>query len=167
MIRLGQESRSDWVLVLEEGDEPAPELVETLARAQAVSGADVVTCGAETEAGTRLFAGEPGGVGVLGNQYGACALVRRALLDDVEEPWPVVGDQEWPLLARLSAAGARIVSVPLPLVRRSSEPGTLERDPSDGLLVVEHVERALPANLRSLGRLVAGLAADAQRHAAS
>jgi hypothetical protein len=147
-----------WVLLLDDGDEPDPALVETLARAQKASGADVVTCGVSDGETEYFFAGEPGGLGVLANDYGTVALVRRELLADVADP-------EWPLLARLSAAGARIESVPLPLVRRSQPPGTLAREPSDALLVVEHVERALPRPLRSLARLAAGLAADAARAA--
>ena len=154
---------ADWVVCLEPGDEPDPELVETLVRAQAASGADVVTCAVRTDAGTWYFAGEPAGVGVLANHYGTVGLVRRSLLDQVDEPWLARGDPDWPLLARLSAAGAEIVSVPRPLVTRTDEPGTLEHDPSEGLLVVEHVERELPREVRSLARLAAGLAADAGR----
>ena len=153
----------DWLLVLRDDDVPEPDLVETLAQAQAASGADVVTCGLSLDDAEHYFAGEPGGLGVLRNDYGAVALVRRALLDDDRSTWPVVGDEAWPLLARLSANGAKIVSVPLPLVRRTSTPGTLMREPSDGLLVTEELERALPAHARSLARLAAGLAANAQR----
>ena len=147
-----------WVLLLDDGDEPDPALVETLARAQAASGADVVTCGVSDGVTEYFFAGDPGGLGVLTNDYGTVALLRRELLTDV-------ADHEWPLLARLSAAGARIESVPLPLVRRTHPPGTLAHEPSDALLVVEHIERALPGPLRSLARLAAGLAADAARAA--
>ena len=91
---------------------------------------------------------------MLFNGYGTVALIRRSLLADVEE--------DWPLLARLSLGGARIVSVPVPLVTRSAEPGNLERDPADALLVAERFERALPDSLRSLARLAAGLAAAAR-----
>src|SRR5206468_103675 len=110
----------------------------------------------------RLFLGEPAGLGVLSNAYGTVALHRRALLDDTATLWPVDADPDWPLLAGLSAAGARIVSVPLPLVTCRAAPGAIERDPSDALLVVERVEQALPPPLRSIARLAAGLAADAQ-----
>ena len=58
-----------------------------------------------------------------------------------------------------------MVSIPLPLVTRSADPGALERHPSDGLLVVEQLERTLPDQFGLLARLAAGLAADAQRPA--
>jgi glycosyltransferase involved in cell wall biosynthesis len=159
-----------YVVFLDEDDEPAEELLETLVRAQATSGADVVTCGLRLrgENGTptqHFFLGEPGGL--LSNSYGTAALIRRDLLDDMATAWPVERDPDWPLLARLSVAGARIVSVPLPLVIRSAGPGTIERNPSDALLVVEQLERALPAAVRSAARLAAGLAADAEARSAA
>jgi len=79
----------------------------------------------------------------------------------VTSPWPIAGDPDWSLLARLSVSGARIVSVPAPLVTRSARPGTLEHS-SDALLVVQRLESVLPDPLRSVARLAAGLAADAQ-----
>jgi glycosyltransferase involved in cell wall biosynthesis len=161
--RIGEE----WTLVLRDGDVADAELESTLARAQAASGADVVTCGVSADGSEHYFAGEPGGLGVLANGYGAAALVRTSLLDETGAAWPVAGDGEWPLLARLSARGAHIVSVPLPLVERMRPPGDVGRDPSDALLVVEEIERALPRQLRSAARLVAGLAADAERRAGS
>ena len=155
---------SEWVVCLDEADVPAENLVETLVRAQAASGADVVTCGITFEDGEggsvqHFFAGDPGGLGVLGDGYGSVALLRRSLLDGVDTRWPVAGD--WPLLARLSASGARVVSVPVPLVTRRGR--ARERDPGDALLVVEHLERELPDSLRSVVRLAAGLAAESQR----
>jgi hypothetical protein len=87
------------------------------------------------------------------------ALLRRSLLAAVTTASPAA-DPDWSLLARLSAAGAKIVSVPTPLVTRATRPGTLGRHPSDALLVVEQFERALPDELRVLARLAAGLAAD-------
>jgi glycosyltransferase involved in cell wall biosynthesis len=155
-----------FVVFLDEDDEPAEELLETLVRAQAASGADVVGCGLRVrgENGTptlHFFLGEPGGLGLLSNSYGSVALIRRTLVDDLATSWPVEGDADWPLLARLSLAGARIVSVPAPLVTRGARPGTIDRHPSDALLVVEQVERTLPSPLRSTARLAAGLAAAA------
>jgi hypothetical protein len=155
--------RAEWVVFLDEEDLPEPELVDVLVRAQAASGADVVSCGLRCNGREHLFPGEPGGLGLLWNGYGTVALLRRELLDDVTTTWPVVGDHDWPLLARLHAAGARIVSVPLPLVRRAVRPGALERDPSDALLVIDALERALPDQLRLVVRLAAGLAADARQ----
>ena len=141
--------------------------VQALAlRAQAATGADVVTCGTKVDGREHLFSGEPGGLGVLSNDYGKPVLLRRALLNDVEPAWPVVGDSDWPFLARLSARGARIVSIPLPLVESATPPGAIEREPSDALLVVEELERSLPDPFRSLARLAAGLAAETQRPAA-
>jgi glycosyltransferase involved in cell wall biosynthesis len=156
---------AEWVVFMDQEDAPEPELLEVLVRAQAASGADVVTCGLFCDGREHLFAGEPGGLGVLWNGYGTVALLRRELLNDVTTTWPVVSDHDWPLLARLSAAGARIVSVPLPLVRRAARPGSLEREPSDALLVIEALERALPDQLRLVVRLAAGLAADIRQQA--
>ena len=158
--------RAEWVVFLDEEDVPEAELLDTLVRAQAASGADVVSCGLyleEEEGGRtlRFFAGQPCGLGLLENGYGTVALLRRSLLGELGTPWPVEGDPDWPLLARLSASGAQIVSVPTPLLTRRARPGTLERHPSDALLVVAQLEHALPDQLQSLARLAAGLAANA------
>jgi len=153
---------AEWVVALDEGDVPEPELVETLVRAQAASGADVVTCGIVHQGTEHYFLGEPGGVGVLANHYGTAALIRRALLDDPG----AASRSRWPLLAQLNAAGAQIVSVPLTLVTAARAPATLERDPADALLVVEALERALPDHARLLARLAAGLAARPPRDVA-
>jgi O-antigen biosynthesis protein len=161
-LRAGE---ADWVIFLDEEDVPEPQFVDVLVRAQAASATDVVSCAIRRDGCEHFFAGEPGGLGVLANGYGTVALLRRALLRDVSTAWPVVGDHDWPLLARLSAEGARVISVPMPLVRRTAQPGTLERAPSDALLVVDEVERALPDQLRSLGRLATALAAEARTSA--
>lgn len=153
-----------WIVFLDAEDVPERDLLETLVRAQAASGADVVSCALRVGSGDDItehyFAGEPGGLGALANSYGTVALIRRSLLEHVTAAWPAA-DPDWPLLAELSTAGARIVSVPLPLVTRATPPGTLERQPTDALLVVEHFERVLPRRLRSLARLAAGLGAGA------
>jgi hypothetical protein len=156
-----------WVVFLDEEDVPEPDLLETLVRAQAASGADAVSCGLYLSGEgsvpvEHFFAGDPGGLGVLANGYGTVALVRRSLLGDVVPRWPVAADPDWPLLARL-AARARIVSVPLPLVTRAARPEAIDGQPSDALLVVEQLERGLPDHLRSLARLAAGLAAEMHR----
>ena len=67
---------TDWALVLADGDAPDPDLLETLIRAQVASGADAVTCGVRSGAGVTLFAGETGGLGVVGNRFGGAGLVR-------------------------------------------------------------------------------------------
>jgi glycosyltransferase involved in cell wall biosynthesis len=149
-----QQAQAEWVIFLDEEDVPTPELVDTLVRAQAASGADVVSCGLLHHGGERFFAGEPGGVGLLANHYGTTALLRRSLLRDL-----TTTESDWPLLASLAASGARIVSVPTPLLSCELPAGTLEREPSDALLVVQAFERALPDHLRLLARLAAGLAA--------
>jgi O-antigen biosynthesis protein len=155
-----------YVVFLDEEDVPDEQLLKTLIRAQQASGADVVTCGVRLVTGDgqralRFFTGEPGGLGVLSNAYGTVGLYRRDILHGVENSWPSDKDADWPLLAALNAAGARIVSIPEPLVTRSARPESVERDPTDALLAVEHVERTLPDPLRATARLAAGLAADA------
>jgi hypothetical protein len=163
--RAGRTS-SPWVLLLEPGDEPDERLVETLVEAQRATGADVVTCAVRAPAaGGRLaehyFVGDPGALGVLSNAYGCIALIRTSLLTDVPAGEASAQDPDWPLLARLSAQGAQIVSVPVPLATRSRRPGTLRDNPADALLVAQALEQALPAPVRGLARLAAGLAADA------
>ena len=138
-------------------DEPEPGVLETLERAQAASGADIVTCGLRLrgEGGDTLhfFHGDPGALGLLSNGYGTVGLVRRSLLRDADVP-------AWPLLAELTLGGARIVSVPAPL-GTGRRPANLERDPAEALRVAEVFERALPDAHRPLARLAAGLAAAA------
>ena len=141
---------ADWALLLDERDEPDPRLEEMLRRAQAASGADVVTCGVRLGATERLFLGDPGGLGLVENHYGAAALVRRSLLPDTREPL-------WPLLARLVTSGAQIVSIPRALVERG-DPEVAD-GPAEALAVVQRFEERLPPALRSLARLTAGLAA--------
>jgi glycosyltransferase involved in cell wall biosynthesis len=145
-----------FALLLDQEDEPSAELLDTLRRAQAASGADVVTCGSRIrgDGGESLhfFHGDPGALGLLFNGYGTSALVRRSLLRDTDAP-------TWPLLAELALDGAHIVSVPEPLVTRGARPATIEQDPSEALLVAEHFERTAPEAARSLARLATGLAA--------
>jgi glycosyltransferase involved in cell wall biosynthesis len=150
-----QLDEDEWTLLLDEEDIAEPDLEETLARAQQVSGADVVTCGLSVDGAIHLFPGEPRALGLLANGYGTAGLVRRSLL--------VGAEPSWPLLARLSASGARIVSVPLPLVTSHSRPATFETDPEQARLVLTHLERALPHNLRLLAELVPRLAAESER----
>jgi glycosyltransferase involved in cell wall biosynthesis len=150
----------DWVVFLDDEDVLDARFLETLVRAQASSGADVVTCGLRLPSGAeRLFLGEPGGLGLLANHYGAAALIRRSLLPDQANGWTAADDREWPLLAGLSVRGARIVSVPRALVTRRVPPGEIENHPADALTVVRQFERQLPRELGALARLAAGLAA--------
>ena len=159
---------SPWLVFLESADVPEPELLETLARAQAALGADVVSCAVTVSEPGRppvqhYFAGEPRGLGAIGNGYGTVALLRRSLLD-ANGTSPVEHDDlDWPLLATLSVAGARVVSVPVPLVTRRRAPGDAASDEAAALLVASAFESGLPEALRSLARVAAGLAAEAAR----
>lgn len=155
---------AEWVVFLDEDDVPEPTLVETLVRAQQVSGADVVSCGLFLEDGTgrrtvHLFAGEPRALGLLANGYGTVSLLRRSLLGSSTV------DADWPLLAGLSVAGAKIVSIPTPLVTRTSPPAADDSHPAEALRVLRQLERALPHNLRFIAELVPRLAAEAPRSA--
>ena len=145
---------ADWVLLLDDEDVPEPALVETLVRAQQVSGADAVSCGLQHEDIVHLFVGEPGALGLLSNAYGTVFLVRRSLLE-------VAGaDAAWPSLAKLSVAGARIVSVPTPLVTSAASPAALDSHPTEALRVLNHFEGALPPSLQFLAEFVTRAAAE-------
>jgi glycosyltransferase involved in cell wall biosynthesis len=143
----------DFELVLDDGAVPDPELESTLRRLQRATDADVVTCGVRVGGTLHFFAGDAGGLGALGNTYGTVALVRRELLDGDER------GATWPLLARLAAGGARIVSLPVALAEQPTAPGSVDDDPAVALLAVQQFERALPEPLRGAARLAAGLAA--------
>jgi glycosyltransferase involved in cell wall biosynthesis len=148
----GPADDAEWVLLLEETDVPEPALRETLARAARVSGADVVTCGVVVDGTVHLFAGEPRALGLLGNGYGTAALVRRSFVEGEETK------ASWPLLSKLSMNGAKIVSVPRPLVTSVAAPATLLTHPDEAERVLEHVEQELPRSLRSVAALAVGLA---------
>jgi O-antigen biosynthesis protein len=152
-----------YVVFLDEEDVADPQLIEALLGAQVRSGADVVSCGLRSATGLRLFSGQPGGLGVLANDYGAVALFRRDVLAGNAPAWPADRDPDWQLLAEAAAAGANVVSIPEPLVTRAAGVGTVEDDSGDALLVVHELERALPRPLRGTARLAAGLAANAAR----
>jgi glycosyltransferase involved in cell wall biosynthesis len=142
-----------WVVLRDDGDVDGPELVETLVRAQQVSGADVVTCGVSVNGATHLFPGEPGALGLLSNAYGTVALVRSALVEGREDM------ARWPLLAQLNLEDAKIVSVPLPLATTATAPATLQTQPAEALRVLASFEQALPENLEFLAELVTRTAA--------
>jgi glycosyltransferase involved in cell wall biosynthesis len=163
----------EWVVFLEEGDVAEPALVETLVRAQTASGADVVSCGLFLDSTPEpkkihLFLGEPRALGLLANGYGTVSLLRRSLLGSPRDRLPDHGaedatDWDWPLLTRLSLEGAKIVSVPIPLVTRTARPGALATDAGEARRVLHLVERALPRNLRLTAELGARLAAELQQ----
>jgi hypothetical protein len=133
--------------------------VQTLRAAQRLTNADVVTCGIRVDGTIHLFAGDAGGLGALANTYGTAGLVRRSLLDGLGDPVPAPRDRAWPLLARLAASGARIVSLPAALVERQQPPGSVGDDPVGALLALQELERGLPEPLKGAARLAAGLAA--------
>jgi glycosyltransferase involved in cell wall biosynthesis len=146
---------SDFIVIRDEDDALDDDCVETLARAQAASGADVATCGVRLDDGTeRLFLGEPRGLGLLANHYGTVGLVRRSLLAEGSAQ-----EDHWPLYARLNLDGATIVSVPRALATRRKQPGDVDNDPATALVVVDQFEQHLPRQLKALARLAAGLAA--------
>lgn len=152
-----ERSSAEWVLLLDERDRPEPELLPALVEAQAASGADIVTAAARPEdepTGVQLFLGEPGALGLVENQYGVIALARRDLVAPVVTDGAV--DPDWPLLASLSLAGARIVSVPDPLSRHSGRPGTIADVPGDGLRVLRLFESTpAPAGTPALAATLA------------
>jgi hypothetical protein len=122
------------------------DLRDVLLHAQRASGADVVTCGLRLPGGgLRFFHGDPGGLGAVENAYGIVALIDGQLRH---------GNELWPVLARLAASGASIVSIPLPLAEGSVEP-----EPATALRAVQALEDALPDPARGAARLAAGLGA--------
>jgi glycosyltransferase involved in cell wall biosynthesis len=151
------EEEVDVVLLGNEGV-PEPELMEILLRALQATDADVVTCALRVGDTLHFFAGDPGGLGAIRNGYGTVALCRRAVLERVTDRSPRARDANWPLLAELAMAGARIVSVPLPLVDGELAPGNVDNDPVGAVLAAQHLERALPDPLRGAARIAAGLA---------
>jgi hypothetical protein len=140
---------ADWEVLADA--KPTADVVDMLASAQAASGADIVTCAVRLNPGVnRYFLGDPGGLGVLRNHYGTVALVRRSLLPPDARRVP-----RWELLARLVLGGAKIVSIPEPLLDQPE----LEDEATVALRVAAEFERHLPRSLRELARLAAGLAA--------
>jgi hypothetical protein len=151
----------DWIVFLDEDDEPDDALLDTLVAAQAASAADAVTVAvrpADDPDGIHLFLGDPGPLGLLENQYGVVGLVRsdvvapQALAEDAIDP-------DWPLFARVALAGGRIVSLPEALSAHSGRPGRAGDVPGEGLAVLDAFEERPVAELRDLPQLAATLAA--------
>jgi len=144
-----------WRDVLELRPAPRPralaldrDLREVLVHAQHATGADVVTCGVRLPSGAlRFFHGDPGALGALENAYGSVALVDGELRRDDGELWPD--------LARRTASGASVVSIPLAL-----DAGSVDDGPAVALRAVQALESSLPGPLRGAARLAAGLAAN-------
>jgi hypothetical protein len=154
---------SDWVVFLDDDDEPDDELVDTLVSAQAASKADVVTTAVRPDddpAGIQLFLGDPGALGLVENHYGVLGLVRSDLV--AGQPLADDGiDPDWPLFARIALAGGRIVSIPEPLATNRGRPGRINDVPGDGLAVLEAFEERRDAAPADLPQLAATLAASA------
>jgi glycosyltransferase involved in cell wall biosynthesis len=155
----GPTGTSEWLVLLEETDAPDEDLIETLVQAQSASGADVITCGVRLESGVHhYFIGDPAALGLISNAYGTVALIRRSLLGEGTMRSDGSSDPDWPLLARLVLAGAKIASVPKTLVTTRRRPGNVQNDPFGALAVLHEFERRLPEQVRALARLAAGLA---------
>jgi glycosyltransferase involved in cell wall biosynthesis len=155
-----ERTAADWVVFLDDDDDPDDSLVDTLVRAQVSSGADAVTTAvrpADDPGGVQLFLGSPGGLGLTANHYGVLGLVRRSLLE-AEPPPDGAVDPDWPLFARLAVAGARILSIPEALSTHAGRPGRAGDVPGEGLAVLRAFEES-GAEHRDLPQLAATLAA--------
>jgi glycosyltransferase involved in cell wall biosynthesis len=160
---------ADWILFLDDVDDPDDELLDALVAAQTLTGADVVTAAvrrSDDPRGVRLFLGDPGAFGLVENQYGVLGLVRAslavpALLEDGAD------DPDWPLFVRLALGGARVISIPQPLATHSGAVGRIGDVPGAGLKVLEAFEAPHVAPLHDLPQLAATLAAALQRSPAA
>jgi glycosyltransferase involved in cell wall biosynthesis len=156
---------AEWIVFLDEDDDPDDGLLDTLVAAQAATGADVITAAvrpSDDPGGIRLFLGDPGALGLVENQYGVIGLVRASLAaaelvdDDGVDP-------DWPLFARLALGGARIVSIPEAVSTHEGAPANVTDVPGPGLTVLEAFETSDAANLQDLPQLAATLAAALER----
>jgi glycosyltransferase involved in cell wall biosynthesis len=151
---------AEWIVFVDEDDEPDDGLLDTLAAAQAASGADVVTCGVrpgDDPDGIQLFLGDPGVLGLVENHYGVLGLIRRTFVDADELPEGV--DPDWLLFARAALAGARIVSLPEAFATHAGRPGRVTDVPGEGLAVLAAFEANVSASADGLPQLTATLAA--------
>jgi glycosyltransferase involved in cell wall biosynthesis len=156
-----ERSEADWVMFLDDDDDPQDDLLDVLLAAQAASGADAVTVAVRPTAdlgSAQLFLGDPGALGLVENQYGVLGLVRRSLaerarvLDGVTDP-------DWPLFAEAAIAGGVVVSHPDPASTHARRPGSVVDVPGEGLAVLEAFERGGAGALHDLPQLSATLAA--------
>ena len=149
---------ANWIVFVDENDEPDDGMLDTLVAAQAASGADVITAAVRStgELGRiELFLGDPGALGLVENRYGVIGLIRRTA-ELAEHVANGVVDPDWPLFARLALDGARIVSIPEPLSSHSGRIGSIVDVPGDGTTVLETFEahrgsRDLPQLAATLG----------------
>jgi glycosyltransferase involved in cell wall biosynthesis len=158
-------SAADWVVFLDDEDEPDGRMLDALVAAQAASEADVVTCavrpGDDLDA-VQVFLGEPGPLGLVENQYGVLGLVRASLAAGQPSLDGAV-DADWLLFARLALAGARVVSNPEALSVHRGRVGKVGDIPGDGLAVLEAFEVQDAGRLHDLPQLTATLAASLAR----
>ncbi|GGC50917.1 glycosyltransferase [Chelatococcus reniformis] len=128
----------DRIILLDDDDIAFPNLVETLLRASRCSGADIVTAQmqrfeqtdgppdpAELIYGERCaFSGGPVALGLFRNCFGdAAAIFRRPVLDLAglhEQPGGTHAD--WQLHLRAVLAGARLLSLQIPLLWQRTDP---------------------------------------------
>lgn len=151
------QSSADWILFLDDDDEPDEGMLEILVAAQASAAADVVTTAVRPRndpAGIQLFLGDPGALGLVENQYGVLGLIRRSL---AAEPPEGAVDPDWPLFARAALRGARIVSIPEPL-SQAGRPGKIGDVPGEALAVLAAFEESA-REIEGLPQLAATLAA--------
>jgi glycosyltransferase involved in cell wall biosynthesis len=156
---------AEWIVFLDDDDQPDEGMLDTLVAAQAASGADLVTAAvrpADDRDAVRMFLGNPGALGLLENQYGVLGLVRASLAVAELSPEGSV-DPDWPLFARLALKGARIVSLPQPLSTHLGRPGRVGDVPGDALTVLETFEERHATNLGDLPQFAATLAASLVR----
>jgi O-antigen biosynthesis protein len=150
---------ADWLLFLDDDDQPDDGMLDTLVAAQAASGADVVTAAVRPSGDSgavELFLGDAGALGLVENRYGVVGLTRRTPQLAEYAPEGVV-DPDWPLFAGLALSGARIVSIPEPLSAHSGRLGSIADVPGDGVSVLETFEQR--GGTTDLPQLAATLAA--------
>lgn len=176
-------ANGDLVVFLDDDDVAFPELVATLVRSRAVSGADIVVAGARFFRGqstpvahsddvVRISLCEPRELGLISNQYGGPVnLWPRALLEQLDG-FATIPTEDWDILARATYAGARITTLPDPLYWYRQTPGGMySADPAAfrdaGLLArTERVAAHLPEEWRLLPQLAAGGYSELERRQA-
>jgi O-antigen biosynthesis protein len=158
-------SAADWVVFLDDEDEPDGRMLDVLIAAQAASDADVVTCAVrpvDDLDAVHVFIGDPGALGLVENQYGVLGLVRASLAAGQPSLDGAV-DADWLLFVRLSLGGARVVSIPEALSVHRGRVGKVQDIPGEGLAVLETFEAQDATPLHDLPQLTATLAASLAR----
>src|SRR5262249_38749456 len=107
----------------------------------------------------------PAPFGLVENQYGVIGLVRASLAVSALAS-EADADPDWSLFARLALAGARIVSIPIPLSTHSGAIGKVGDVPGAGFGVSEAFEDVKAMPLADMPQLAATLAA-ALQHSSS